>query len=105
LRLVIVRDLAIEELFKRVTADVIVNDADVRDFDNKNLDAFTRPETASVRQIWIAARKDATPADHAKAKARKRAFLSSEVEWHLAQDYGCSKKSKKCLKIVELGYI
>jgi parvulin-like peptidyl-prolyl isomerase len=70
LRQVIVKELAIEELFKQVTADVTVTDADIQDFYQKNIAAFTRPETASVRQIWIAARKEAPAAERAQAKAR-----------------------------------
>jgi parvulin-like peptidyl-prolyl isomerase len=70
LKQMIIKDKSIAELFKQVTADVAITNVDVNEFYNKNKELFTRPEMASVRQIWVSVPDGASSADRSKAKTR-----------------------------------
>jgi parvulin-like peptidyl-prolyl isomerase len=66
----IVQELAINELYKRVTADIVIKDEEIGKFYRENIKEFEAPEAVKASHILIAVPKDAKPEDREKAKAK-----------------------------------
>jgi peptidyl-prolyl cis-trans isomerase C len=74
-RRIISEELAIRELTKQLTADVVVTEAEITKFYNENQDEFKIPEAVRPRHILLAVKPDATPAERQKVRVRAQALL------------------------------
>ena len=78
-----------EELFKKVTSDVKVSDADVEAYYKKNTTTYTQAESRDVRHILV---KDKKTADEVHAKV---VALGEKGDWSkLAKEYSQDPGSK-----------
>src|SRR5690606_113556 len=94
-----------------VESQVQVSDAEVTEYYNKNLKAYTTPEQRTASHILINAPRDAKPADQATAKAKAEVVLAevrknpanfAEIAKAQSQDQG-SAQAGGDLGVVEKG--
>lgn len=72
LKRVIGDELAIRELSKTLTADIVVSGDDIGEYYRANLDKFKIPETVTARHILLAVNPNSPPAE--KERVKKRAL-------------------------------
>lgn len=74
-RQTILQELAIQELYKQLTADVVIKDDEIANFYRENIKEFEVPESVSARHILIAVPQDAKKEDWDKALAKAQNVL------------------------------
>ncbi|HEX8835007.1 MAG TPA: peptidylprolyl isomerase [Abditibacteriaceae bacterium] len=69
-REIITDELAIRELTKRLTSDVVVSDAEVSKFYNENPEEFKMPASAKASHILLAFKENMTAGDRQKVRVK-----------------------------------